>query len=142
MNIASTLLASDATLSPMGGTLKTVQGTASQDASTGSGGQGDSVTISEEGRQKAAKLTTKAGTSSEDSTEAAIARIKEQIEKVKEQIEKLKDSDLPEKQKQQQTLMLQNQLVQLNDELAKLQQQSGGSVTGGTKAEGFANSLT
>lgn len=143
MNIDSSLLASDATLSPLSGTLKTSQAAPAQNgASTESGGQGDSVTISEEGRQQAAKLTTKSGSSNQDATETAIENLKNQIDKVKEQIEKVKNGDLPEKQKQQQVLMLQNQLIQLNDQLAKLQQKSGGGASGGTRAEGFANSLT
>ncbi|GFK92402.1 hypothetical protein NNJEOMEG_00227 [Fundidesulfovibrio magnetotacticus] len=142
MNIASTLLSADKTLSPLGGTLKTGAQDAAQGASGTATAQGDTVSLSEAGKQEAAKLTTKAGKSDKTSVESQIESLKDQIEKLKEQMDKIKNGDLPEKQKQQQIMMLQNQMIQLNDQLAKLQQQANGGVTGGTSAQGFASSLT
>lgn len=151
-NSALTIGASTATAI---GVLKTanIAGTgSSQDRS--SKNTGDTVTISEEARKKAAQLAsssgkstgssaTKADSASSDTTQQSIDTVKQQIKEVEEKIQKLQQSGLPEKQKQQLLMDLDNQLMQLNDQLAKLQTQSSGTtVVGGTAAKGFAKSLT
>ncbi|WP_319582906.1 hypothetical protein [uncultured Pseudodesulfovibrio sp.] len=123
--------------------------------------QGDSVTISEEGRALAAAEesgdSAKSGSSNvgiaaqqseEDQGESEIDRIirmlKEQIERIEEEIKALEESDMPEKQKQTMIQDKQVMLMELNDQLTKAMEKkmknAGGAVGGGTRAEGFGGS--
>ena len=123
--------------------------------------QGDSVTISEEGRALAAAEESgdsaesggsKVGLDSlepeEDQEESEIDRIirmlKEQIQRIEEEIKALEESDMPEKLKRTMIQDKQVMLMELNDQLTealeKKMKNIGGSVGGGTRAEGFGGS--
>jgi hypothetical protein len=125
--------------------------------------QGDTVTISEEARALAAGEESgetgetgdsKVGIDSleqeEDQKESEIDRIirmlKEQIQRIQEEIEELEKSDMPEKLKrtmiQDKQVMLMDLNDQLSDALEKKMKNIGGSVGGGTPAEGFGNSVS
>ncbi len=107
---------------------------------------GDRVSISIEGRGLLAKDSEKGEALSESSLptskEQSIAKIRERIREIQEQIQEVQESDLPEKQKQRKIQALQSELMILNTELSKLQGRNGLPVAGGTRAEGFASSLT
>ncbi|WP_320007878.1 hypothetical protein [Maridesulfovibrio sp.] len=114
----------------------------------GKSGGGDTISISAQGKEKLAAMQSGASEGkkdSEDTTsiEGQIEKIKEQIEKIKNEIEELQKD--PEKNKEQISAK-QNQLMQYQGQLVELQNQknkaSGTSSTGGTRAEGMANSLT
>ncbi|NDV27381.1 hypothetical protein [Desulfovibrio sp. JC010] len=113
---------------------------------------GDTVTISQQGKELATSLKSGTGatdksseTDSESSSsiEQQIEKVKEQIEKIKEEIEKLQKD--PEKNKDQ-IAAKQNELLQYQGQLTELQSQlnkaNGTSGSGGTRAEGMKNSLT
>jgi DNA-binding transcriptional MerR regulator len=125
--------------------------------------QGDSVTISEEARALAAGEESgetgetgdsKVGIDSleqeEDQGESEIDQIirmlKEQIQRIQEEIKELEKSDMPEKLKrtmiQDKQVMLMDLNDQLSDALEKKMKNIGGSVSGGTRAEGFGNSVS
>lgn len=158
MTISNTALTLGTATSTGIGILKT--NAAGQDAATGgSQSSGDTVTISDEAKEKAGQLnlyttskkakTSSSSKSSESSTSTSDAQsqidtIKKQIKDLQQKIQKIqKDATLSEKEKQMQVQDLQNQLMQMNEQLSKLQTQSSGStVKGGTPAQGFANSLT
>jgi hypothetical protein len=123
---------------------------------------GDTVVISQEARALAAAAkpdesdkgkqdgtALKGGSSSDDSQstqEQLISRLEKQVEKLEKEIKELEDSDLPEKQKRQQVQAKQDQLMQLNDQLVKAKQEQlkldGQASGGGTRAEGFGNSVS
>lgn len=116
---------------------------------------GDTVDISAEAKsllQQAQSEKTdqaKAGASGSSGSEETskedemIEKLKEQIEKLKEEIAKLKQD--PEKNKDQISAK-ENELMQLQGQLTTLLKQqaenSGTSMGGGTRAEGFKSSLT
>ncbi len=119
------------------------------------GKDGDTVEISSEAKdlleksqseKNTATQAAASGPSSSDETskeEEMIEKVKEQIEKLKEEIEKLKQD--PDKNKDQISAK-ENELMQLQGQLTVLIKQqaenSGTSIGGGTRAEGFKNSLT
>lgn len=113
---------------------------------------GDTVSISEEGKAKAAAMTASKLTDSEDteesSTESTLDALKKMIEQLKKEIEELEEKDIPEEQKEERLAALKNQLMQVQLEYAQaLKEKSGSSGTTllsglGSSAEGFANSLT
>lgn len=113
----------------------------------GKSGGGDTVSISQQGKDKLAAM--QSGSESEKSSENSssieqqIEKIQEQIKKLKEEIEKLQKE--PEKNKDQ-IAAKQNQLMQYQGQLAELQNQqskaNGTSGAGGTRANGMSNSLT
>ncbi len=155
MQIQSTMLQH---YSLLGSNLKTETGEDAQTAAkigtttasqTGLGASGDTVRISEEARSMAIR-SDKAGTS-EDSgkttQEQTIDRIKEQIQKLQEEIRDLQgDATLTDEERQQQMQVKQSELMQLQTELQEAMEQQakaeGQSLGGGTRANGFANSLT
>lgn len=111
---------------------------------------GDTVAISQEARALSAATKSdetglRGGDDGKSTTEQLIDRLEQQIEKLEEEIDELEESDLPEKEKQQQIQARQAQLMQLNDQLLKAQQElldlSGQAEGGGTRANGFGNSL-
>ncbi|UZP66446.1 FlxA-like family protein [Desulfovibrio mangrovi] len=118
------------------------------------GAAGDNVKISEEGRSLAASMkpggATGAGGSEESgktSQEQMIERIKKQIQKLQEEIKELQnDMTLSDEEKAKQLQMKQSELMQLQTQLQKAQEEllksQGLSLGGGTRAQGFGNSLT
>ncbi|WP_285907974.1 FlxA-like family protein [Pseudodesulfovibrio pelocollis] len=113
--------------------------------------QGDTLTLSQEARALAAAAKGEEsglakGESDESSPqEQLISSLEKQIKQLEKEIDDLEKSDLPEKQKQQQIQAKQAQLMQLNDQLLKAQQEelklSGQTKGGGTRAQGFGNSV-
>lgn len=113
---------------------------------------GDTVSISEEGKAKAAAMTASKLNNSEDteksSSESTLDALKKQIEQLKQKIEELEEKDIPKEQKEERLAALKNQLMQVQLEYAQaLKEKSGSSGTTllsglGSSAEGFANSLT
>ncbi len=126
---------------------------AGADGTATSAGSGDTVNISEEGRQLAVSSATagQADEASDESENAAGARVKQRIKDVQakikelqEQIRAVEEENLSEKQKQQKIQQLQDQLAQYQAQLADLQRALYGSSgnPGGTRAEGMSSSLT
>ena len=156
MQITSTMLQSQATLGNTGSTaIKTgnaLYGTAQAEKETTAGG--DTVTISEEGRAKALSVAGGAAgaapsekSDSSSKQEEMIKRIKEQIEKLKQEISELQNNNsMPEETKEKMLQMKQSELMQLQSELMQAQNEQakseGLSSSGGTRANGFANSLS
>ncbi len=120
--------------------------------------QGDTVTISEEARALAApeeseeseglqmKLSAEQSEDTEESEADRIIRmLKQQIEKLEEEIKELEESDMPEKTKRTMIQDKQAQLMELNDQLAEAMENKlkgmGTSPGGGTRAQGFGNSV-
>lgn len=107
--------------------------------------QGDTVTISEEGRALIAME--KSGESEESGQEKdmdqTIQILKDRIQKLEEEIKALEDGDLPEDRKQAQLQEKQAMLMDLRDQLLKAEQSklkvSGMADGGGTRANGFGN---
>jgi len=108
--------------------------------------QGDTVTISEEGRALIAME--QSGDSKELDQETdmdqTIETLKDRIEKLEEELKALEDGDLPEDRKQTQVQQKEAMLMDLRDQLLKAQQTklkaSGMTDGGGTRAPGFGNS--
>lgn len=109
---------------------------------------GDTVAISTEAKElleKAKSEGTKGGEaeSTTSKQDELIAKIKEQIEKLKQEIEKLQQNPEENKEqisaKQNQMLQLQGQLTEMLEQKAKA---AGTSSGGGTRAQGFKNSLS
>lgn len=124
-----------------------VEKTAEEDAQTAKTPEqsaGDTVSISMEARAlSAAENSGEADGGSDEETR--IKLLKERIEKLQEEIKELQESDLPEKDKlqriqdkQMQLMELQKQLTEAQAEGLKLQGMASG---GGTRANGFGNSL-
>jgi len=84
--------------------------------------------------------------SEDDTSEQTVKQLKEQIEKLEEEIKEIENSDAPEKEKLSKTQGKQAQLMELRSQLLKAQQEetevAGVGDGGGTRAQGFANSLT
>lgn len=103
-------------------------------------GQGVSINLAE-----AAEKSETSGRS-QSVQDQAIDRLKEQIEKLEEEIKALEQSNLPEKEKTQEIQAKQAQIMELNDQLLKAEQEQlkaqGQSVGGGTRANGFGNSVS
>jgi hypothetical protein len=105
--------------------------------------QGDTVTISEEGRALAAME--KPGESKESDQEKdmdqTIQLLKDRIQKLEEEIKALEDGDLPEDHKQTQLQQKETMLMDLRDQLLKAEQTklkvTGMADGGGTRANGF-----
>jgi predicted RNase H-like nuclease (RuvC/YqgF family) len=116
-----------------------------QDAKVPQQKQGDTVSISLEGRALAA--AEESGESdSETATEKQIQSLKDQIEKLQEEIKEIQeDESLTEKQKMQQVQAKQVQLMELQKQLAEAQEEVmkdiGATSGGGTRAQGFGNSV-
>lgn len=112
-----------------------------EERENGEGGEG--VTISNESMAAQSKANKSESKSTE---EQAIDRLKEQIQQLKEEIKALEEGDLPEKEKNNQIQAKQAQLMELNDQLLKAQQKqlkaNGQSSGGGTRANGFGNSVS
>ncbi|WP_338668634.1 hypothetical protein [Pseudodesulfovibrio methanolicus] len=107
--------------------------------------QGDTVTISEEGRALIA--LEKSGDSDELDQEKdmdqTIDTLKNRIQKLEEEIKAIEDGDLPEDRKQTQLQAKETMLMDLRDQLLKAEQTklkvSGMADGGGTRANGFGN---
>ena len=114
---------------------------------------GDTIVISAEAKEKLEEsknqykaqktpeeVAADGGASGEDET---IKIIKEKIEKLQEEIKKLKENPEANKKlisaKENELVQLQGQLLQM---IKKNGDKSGSSVSGGTPANGFSNSLT
>lgn len=116
--------------------------------------EGDTVSISEEGRSMAVAQaqgqTAAAAGSEEDSSsmqDQLIERIRKQIQKLQEEIKALQnDMTLSDEEKAKQLQMKQSELTQLQTQLQKAQEEQlkaqGLSLGGGTRAQGFGNSLS
>lgn len=106
---------------------------------------GDTVSISKQGKDKLAAMQAGSEEDSEQtsSIDQQIEKIKEQIDKIKEEIAELQKN--PEKNKDQ-IVSKQSQLMQYQGQLTELQNQknkaNGASAKGGTRAEGMGKSLT
>ncbi len=134
----------------------------SADKSSGeTGASGDTLEISEEGRALSMKMggLAEKGSDSGDGEDGAanvkpeeddsedeplsVQRLREQIKQLQEELKAVQqDETLPEKQKQAKIMEINQQLMELTQELAK---QTGAKFNGaiqGTRAEGFASSLT
>lgn len=108
---------------------------------------GDTVTISEEGQRLSGQSVQKAEESGESDTEQTlteqrIERLEKRIEEIQKEIQEVSEGNLPKKEKQEKIQVLTSELMQAQQELSELQSNSGAASTGGTPAEGFANSLT
>ncbi|WP_319582905.1 hypothetical protein [uncultured Pseudodesulfovibrio sp.] len=109
--------------------------------------QGDVVTISEEGRALIAMEMS--GDSheldQEKDMDQTIDSLKKRIQKLEEEVEALEDGDLPEDRKQVQLQEKQAMLMDLRDQLLKAEQTKlkadGMADGGGTRANGFGNSV-
>ncbi|EGB15285.1 hypothetical protein DND132_2080 [Pseudodesulfovibrio mercurii] len=108
--------------------------------------QGDTVTISEEGRALIAMESLgKSDDESDQETDMdqTIDSLKDRIQKLEEEIKALEDGDLPEDRKQTQIQEKENMLMDLRDQLLKAQQTKlkadGMAEGGGTRANGFGN---
>lgn len=107
--------------------------------------QGDTVTISEEGRALVA--LSKSGESEESDEEKdmdqTIETLKDRIEALEKEIKELEDGDLPEEKKLSQVQQKEMMLMELRDQLLKAQQTKlkadGMADGGGTRANGFGN---
>lgn len=107
--------------------------------------QGDTVTISEEGRALVA--LSKSGESEESDEEKdmdqTIETLKDRIEALENEIKELEDGDLPEDKKLSQIQQKEVMLMDLRDQLLKAQQTKlkadGMADGGGTRANGFGN---
>jgi hypothetical protein len=107
--------------------------------------QGDTVTISMEGRALAAME--KSGDSGELDQEKdmdqTIDTLQKRIQKLEEEIKAIEDGDLPEDRKQVQLQQKEAMLMDLRDQLLKAEQTklkvSGMADGGGTRANGFGN---
>ncbi|WP_319541559.1 hypothetical protein [uncultured Pseudodesulfovibrio sp.] len=109
--------------------------------------QGDTVTISDEARALAAPEESGESNQSDDESpvDQTIKMLKKQIEKLEQEVQAIEDSDLPEKMKRTQVQEKQNQIMELRDQLSEAleakMKNSGTSVGGGTRANGFGNSV-
>lgn len=125
-----------------------------QEAKVPEQSQGDTVSISEDARALAAVEKTEESepqTSSEKSdgqtlAEKQIQMLKDQIERLEEEIKEIEEDDrLTEKQKLQMVQAKQVQLMELNKQLSEAQEEMmkniGATPGGGTRANGFGNSL-
>jgi len=109
----------------------------------------DRITISTEAKELLEKSQSNTAKTEESGSETSsedemIEKVKEQIEKLTQEIEKMKQqgSESNKEQiaaKEEQLLQLQGQLSEL---MAQKMKNAGTSSAGGTKAQGFSNSLT
>lgn len=117
----------------------------------------DRLTISQEGRQRAAsidagKLKEKFAQSPEEAEESKKSQIEKRIQQIKERIEDLRaekdeieQSTMDEKQKQIKKAQIEAQIAALNSQLQEAYKElnggSGAVQPGGTPAQGMGNSL-
>lgn len=111
--------------------------------------QGDIVvSISEEARALAAAENPgeTSGSKQEERQDQLTEQLKRRIEKLEQEIKQIEEGDLPEDKKMQQLQDKQTQLMELKDQLLKAELEKlkaeGFSEGGGTRAQGFGNSLT
>lgn len=106
--------------------------------------QGDKITISSEAMKLA--QSSKEENDPQSQIDQMIERIKKKIEQVKKEIKELENSNLPEEEKKKLVQQKQQEMLQLTEQLQKALDEknkgAGNSSGGGTRAEGFANSLT
>ncbi len=111
---------------------------------------GDTVTISTEGLRKSQAMTTRAGDSQAGENvpenEQLIERLQKQIEQLRKEIEQIEAGNLPDEEKKEKLQMKRQMLSMMEAQLSEAQtqalKQSGTSKYGGTRAQGFASSLT
>ncbi|MHC1790870.1 hypothetical protein [Solidesulfovibrio sp.] len=140
----------------------TAASSASRSAAAAASGQdaGDTVTFSAEARAKAAALASNAGagidargqsfgaakeTKAEDSQEAnaLLQALKSRVDKLKEEISSIEERGLPAKEREAKLSSLRSDLVEAQTAYYKAKTQAqGGKARGGSRAEGFASSLT
>ncbi|WP_207262894.1 FlxA-like family protein [Desulfovibrio sp. Huiquan2017] len=108
--------------------------------------QGDTVTISEEGRALIAmEKPGESGESDQDSDlDQTIDSLRQRIRKLEKEIKALeKDEEVPDERKQMELQDKQKQLMELRNQLLQAQQSklkvSGTADGGGTRANGFGN---
>ncbi len=99
----------------------------------------DRVTLSKQGLALAKRVQ---DSKTPDEEESAVDKILKRIRDVQGKIRELEASDLPEGEKRRRMQALQTELSSLMQELASASAESGASSTGGTRAQGFAASLT
>jgi septin family protein len=134
-------------LSGVTGYTMQVQNQPSAESGDGTASGGDTVSISDEAKSLSAAALkgqeTDDSSSSSDSEEMN-KKIQERIKEVQQEIEKVQnDPSLSEEQKKAKLAALQSELMTLQSELLEAQSKAGGnSNPGGTRAEGFASSLT
>lgn len=102
---------------------------------------GDTVVISELGRNMAARQAQTQESSSDDSEEAAhIKQLKERIQKLKQEIEKLKqDQTLNEEEKRQQLLTKESELAELQTQLAEAYEEQSSAAAGAGQSAGMTS---
>ncbi len=119
---------------------------ATNDSANGSAGDSTSGSAGEDSGVSMATVSPMAASSKEESSksESTVEKIEKQIKELQQQIQEAQqDPTLGEKERQQKVQMLQSQLMLLQSQLAKAQSGDASSTgTGGTRAEGMAQSLT
>ncbi|MDD3313167.1 FlxA-like family protein [Pseudodesulfovibrio sp.] len=109
--------------------------------------RGDTVSISIEARAlSAAAKNEESDTEADSDVEQRIEQLQKQIDNIEKDIKELQqDEEMPEKEKLQQIQAKQAELMQLEEQLMKAQEEQlkaqGYSSGGGTRAEGFGNSV-
>lgn len=113
---------------------------------------GDTVSISSEAYERFTE-SAKEGMENKETEESTaspaeqlIERLEERIRELEEEIEELQNSNMPEEEKRQMLAEKQSELSQLQAQLMEAQKEAaeseGMSLTGGTRANGFGNSLS
>ncbi|MBI9110441.1 hypothetical protein [Maridesulfovibrio ferrireducens] len=105
---------------------------------------GDSVSISEEGKSKLNQMNAQKSEEKDDSSpiEKMIKELQKKIQQLKKEIDDLKQSDTPDDQKKEQVAAKENQLAMLQSQLSEaITQKQKGEETA-LRAKGFKNSLT
>jgi len=116
-------------------------GDAGEEATGQNSGTGDTVIISEQGRNMAARQAQTQESSSDDSEEAAhIKQLKERIAKLKQEIEKLKqDQTLSEEEKRQQILSKEGELAELQTQLSKAYEEQAKAASSAGQSGGMTS---
>lgn len=102
---------------------------------------GDTVIISELGRNMAARQAQAQESSSDESQEEThIRQLKERIEKLKQEIEKLKqDQTLDEEAKRQQLLAKESELAELQTQLAEAYEEQAKAASASGQSSGMTS---
>lgn len=102
-------------------------------------GRGDTVVISELGRNMAA-LQAQESSSDESQEEAHIRQLKERIAKIKREIEKLQqDQNLSEEEKRQQLLAKQSELAELQTQLQEAYEAQAEAASAAGRSQGMTS---
>ena len=127
--------------------------TTTEEAKTAAASQarGDTVSISAEGLKQAQELTSQSAAGQSDSSGSSksntvIEQLKKKIEQLRKEIEQIEAGNLPEEEKREKLQMKRQMLSMMESQLTEAQTEAlksaGTSKYGGTRAQGFASSLT